>query len=445
MKRKIAINERVKTIAFIVVLALMFSILAPTMKIIATEYGTGNKTFQMGIVIDNENFSVYDVKVNGEDWTNENDVYKTNNGEYSITGKIGTQDETRPELIYGGNLNEYMAANGSISIQPETATEYSFNITLSGVGTEHDNENNIVNFLGLTLQAEQQNPGQQDPEQQGEDDGIEITRMEFTINGQDCIITADNSVVNVPADTNFESLDEFYITRIVSTDRATNEVKDVSFAPGKYGLNIRDDENRPVLETNLTKQTTSIAFLRVEAHVDAITDEHLAILGKTSEDIVGFYLPQIVLSKPNPQGIVQIETPNMPDVYDFVSFNGIELGDTSSDNYSEVTVYYGDDTIDLSGIECTITNIELVEGKGVLDSAVEIDVANKKVKIKSNYYNEIPLKITAQLEDESIVVGYVKILRVGIYINDLNKGSNVFYHGAFNGRVNENGGNLNEI
>ena len=45
-------------------------------------------------------------------------------------------------------------------------------------------------------------------------------------------------------------------------------------------------------------------------------------------------------------------------------------------NFGEVTVYYGDDTIDLSAVECTITNIELVEGKGVLSSAVEINVAN---------------------------------------------------------------------
>lgn len=274
-------------------------------------------------------------------------------------------------------------------------------------------------------------------------DEIEITTMEFTINGEACTVTADNPVINVAENTNFESLDEFYITRIVSKNKATNEVKDVSFDPGKYGLNIKDDQNRPILETHLSKQTTSIAFVRVEAHVDAITDEHLTIMGKTRDDIIGFYLPQIVLAKPNSQGIVQIETPNKPDVYDFTAFNGVELGDTSINNFGEVTVYYGDNTIDLSAVECTITNIELVEGKGVLSSAVEINVANKTVKIKSNFYNEIPLKITAKMQDESTVVGYVKLVRVGIYITDLNKGANVFYHGAFNGRVNDNGGNLN--
>lgn len=301
---------------------------------------------------------------------------------------------------------------------------------------------NGLNFPGsvLNISVETKNQGENHPI---EEDGIEITTIEFTINGQACTISVDNSVANVAANTNFESLDEFYITRLVSRDRATNEVKDVSFAPGKYGLNIRDGQDRPVLETNLTKQTTSIAFVRVEAHVDDITDEHLTIMGKTREDIVGFYLPQIVLAKPNSQGLVQIETPYKPDVYDFTAFNGVELGDTSINNYGKVSVYYGDDTVDLSSYECNITNIELVEGKGVLSSAVEIDVANKTVKIKSNFYNEIPLKITAQLGNKSTVVGYVKLVRVGIYITDLNKGSNVFYHGAFNGAVNENGGNLN--
>lgn len=275
-------------------------------------------------------------------------------------------------------------------------------------------------------------------------DEIEITTMEFTINGQACTITADNQAFEVAADTNFESLDEFYITRLVSENKETNEVKDVSFAPGTYGLNIKDDQNRPILETHLSKQTTSIAFVRVEAHVEDITDEHLATMEKTRADIVGFYLPQIVLTKQNTQGIVQIETPNKPDVYDFTAFNGVELGDTSINNFGEVTVYYGDDTIELSEHYCTITNIELVEGKGVLGSAVEINVGDHKtVKVKSNFYNEIPLKITAELQDGSTVVGYVNIVRVGIYINDLNKGANVFFHGAFNGRVNENGGNLN--
>ena len=134
----------------------------------------------------------------------------------------------------------------------------------------------------------------------------------------------------------------------------------------------------------------------------------------------------------------------MPDVYDFVTFNGVELSDTSESRYGHVTVYYGDDTIDLSGLRCNITDISLVDGKNVPQSAVDIDVANKKVRVKSNYYNNIPLKITAQNDGSTAnIVGYINIERVGIYISDLNKNSTVFYHGAFNGRVNDNGGNLN--
>ena len=391
-----------------------------------------------------------------EDYAGVNVQFDTN----AIAGNVATYNINDDEVtltVSGGNIvNGTLATNDRNSLGNVSFTlGNTYNSETMQVvvrGSEGYNQvlsvsNNTFSLSGLNfpgnalhISVESNNPGGDPPIIE---DGIEITTMEFTINGQACTISAENSVANVAANTNFESLDEFYITRLVSRDKSTNEVKDVSFAPGKYGLNIRDDQDRPVLETNLTKQTTSIAFVRVQAHTDAITEEHLAIIGKPSEDIVEFYLPQIVLAKPNSQGLIQIETDNKPDVYDFTAFNGLELGDTSINNFGEVTVYYGDGTIDLSGYECTITNIELVEGKGVLSSAVEINVTNKTVKIKSNFYNEIPLKITAQLDSQSTVVGYVKIVRVGIYISDLNKGSTVFYHGAFNGLVNENGGNLN--
>ena len=264
-----------------------------------------------------------------------------------------------------------------------------------------------------------------------------ITSMQFGINGQVLTFNQDE-VINLTNEMNFEELENLYITKIVVKNNSTNEERTYNYTAGEYSLNLKDDENRPILETHLTKQTSHLAFLRIQAHAGDILQEDLDNLGKTREDFYEFYLPQIVLINPGLNGLVEINTSNMPDVYDFVTFNGIELGDTSINNFGEVTVYYGDDTIDLTGLGCNITNIELVEGKGVLSSAVEIDALNKKVRVKSNYYNEIPLKITADG-----TVGYVKVVRVGIYISDLNKGANVFFHGAFNGKVNENGGNLN--
>ena len=376
-------------------------------------------------------------------------TYHVGNADVTLTVAGGNIENNRL-LIDRDNLNDIsftlgntfnntmrVVVRGSDNYQAELAVNNN-TASLTGLNIH----GNVINIDVESIPGDEPGPGPMNNEPGPDGDRIEILEMDFRINGQDCIVTSENSIVTVADNTNFESLDEFYITRIVSKNEGTTQEKDVSFAPNTYGLNIKDDQNRPVLETHLTKQTTSIAFVRVEAHVDAITQEHLTILGKTSDDIVGFYLPQIVLVKPNPQGLIQIETPNKPDVYDFTSLNGVELGDTSTTNYGEVTVYYGDDTIDLSPYECTITNIELVENNNVLSSAVEIDVENKRVRIKSNYYNEIPLKITAQLQDESVVVGYVKIVRVGIYISDLNKGATVFYHGAFNGRVNDNGGNL---
>ena len=271
---------------------------------------------------------------------------------------------------------------------------------------------------------------------------IDVTRLDFRLNGKDCVVTSDNMEIPVEANMNFEGVDEFYITKVVTHDNENNTDRTYNYAAGEYSIGLKDAENRSILEVNFGKQTTNLAYLRIEAHTEDIKASDLAAMGKTEDDFYGFYTPQIRLIKPGLKGLVEVSTPHMPDVYDFVSFNGFELGDTSESNYADVTVYYGDDTINLTSLGSNITNIELVSGKGVLPSAVEIDVANKNVKIKSNYYNEIPLKITAKLEGGQTVVGYVKITRVGIYINDLNKGATVFYHGAGNGKVNENGGNL---
>ena len=284
--------------------------------------------------------------------------------------------------------------------------------------------------------------GELPPPGPGQDEE-EITSTTFRINGQDITLDLTTaSSADVPQNMNFDSLDEFYITQIVVKNNNTNQTTTYNYANNEYGLNMKDTENRPILETHLTKQTSNLAFLRVEAHVDGIQQSDIPS-GKTIEDFYGFYLPKIVFVKPGLSGLVEVATQHMPDVYDFVTFNGIELGDTSEDNFGEVTVYYGDETINLNGLKCDVTGIELVEGKGVPQSAVDIDVANKKVTVKSNYYNSIPLKVTAKKADQSVVVGYINVTRVGIYINDLNKNATVFFHGAFNGRVNDNGGNLN--
>ena len=426
---------KVKIIAIFLVLALLVGIFASSMKVFAVA-STNKITISF-----RDNYNPAQGKVQ----------YSVNDGAswVDVTSNISGQSIT----MAGDNLririvpeNGYNIDLAGISYREDVGNEVGQEINLNSNGSVAgglmgsngyyvDPSATSVTLSNVEFASSGVQPGQSDEE---------ITSTTFRINGQDIALDlTTTSSVNVPQNMNFDSLDEFYITQIVVKNNNTNQTTTYNYANNEYGLNLKDDENRPILETHLTKQTTNLAFLRVEAHVDGIKDSDLTTLGKERDDFYGFYLPQIVFVKPGLAGLVEVGTPHMPDVYDFVSFNGIELGDTSEDNFGEVTVYYGDNTIDLTGLECDVTGIELVDGKGVPQSAVDIDVTNKKVTVKSNYYNSIPLKVTAKNADQSVVVGYINVTRVGIYINDLNKGANVFFHGAFNGRVNENGGNLN--
>lgn len=431
-------NFRIVT-AMLIALVIVFNMFAPTMNVFAGEPDQSEKD-QYGMV-----------QINGATLESVNNATSVTATVTSGTNTIGTATITGTGLYSSGNII-YTKGDVEITATPSDNTQYTANITSGGddkgVSTTITPVLPSVNTPnpGPTIVDIAFNPVQNEPPTGGNDpvnppeNNEQVSSMTFTLNGKN--ITADltqsDPEVQVDQDMNFDELEEFYITEI-KTNKKTYQYGTTH----KYGINLKDSENRPILETNLTKQTSNLAYLRVQSHAGDIKNSDLTAMGKTSEDFCEFYIPQLKLIKPGKNGLVQLSTPHMPDVYDFVSFNGIELGDTSVNNFGKVSVYYGDDTVDLSGMGCDITNIELVEGMGVLKAAIDIDVENKRVKIKSNYYNEIPLKITAKINGEEVVVGYIKVSRVGIYINTVTKGFNIFQHGATNVNVNANGGNLN--
>lgn len=431
---------KVKIISFFIVLVLLVGVFATTIKVFANSNTTSlSITFQNGYTSAQGKVQ-YSVD-NGSTWVDVTE--NTNVTNLSVTGPH-LQIKIVPAAGYMVDFTatEYQEdSNAAIAVRNDN------NIAggLTGNNGYYVDEDAVsVSLANVEFRQQDENP----PEGNNHGEDIQVSSISFRLNGQDFAFDFENgeSSANVPQNMNFSDVTELYIKQIVVKDSTTNPATTTTYnyTGDEYGLNLRDDENRPILESHLTAQTSNLAFFRVEAHVDGIKESDLTSMGKERDYFYGFYLPQIVFVKPNLSGLVEIKTQHMPDVYDFVTFNGVELGDTSESRYGHVTVYYGDDTIDLSGLRCNITDISLVDGKNVPQSAVDIDVANKKVRVKSNYYNNIPLKITAQNDGSTAnIVGYINIERVGIYISDLNKNSTVFYHGAFNGRVNDNGGNLN--
>lgn len=259
------------------------------------------------------------------------------------------------------------------------------------------------------------------PEGPGEPGGSELKtiKIDFRLNGVD-FIDWEGGNITVPDDFNMDKITEFYIKKIVVIGE--NKTDTYNYNDNEYSYSMLDNQGRTILETNFEKISDNHANLRVQSHSNDIQDKD-KVEGRIYYD---FFITGISLIKSNFKG-VEAFTSVMPDNYDFTEWNGVDLSETTKVNPGKVTSYYGDNTIGFdSNVASDIKKISLVSNSGVPSNAVSIDNTNKKVKVLSNYYNEIPLEI--ELEDGT--KGYVTVDRIGIFVDRLNAGNKVFYHGA---------------
>ena len=144
-----------KLVAILISLIMVLSVVP--FNVWGAESGEGNITLQIDITSNDNETTASEVKVNGATWTDHNDVFKTSDGKYVVSGKINVQEGKEPKFGWGGNLNDYMSQNAQVDIEKGTDTEYSFSITLNNIGTAVDDQNNLINFIGFNLEAEQIN------------------------------------------------------------------------------------------------------------------------------------------------------------------------------------------------------------------------------------------------------------------------------------------------
>lgn len=256
---------------------------------------------------------------------------------------------------------------------------------------------------------------------EGEPGGPELKtlKFDFRLNGVDFTNVEDGNIT-VSADFNMNEITEFYIKKIVVIGEKGTET--YNYNDNEYSYSLLDKQGRTILETNFEKITDNLANLRVQSHSEDIQDKD-KVDGRT---YYNFYIAGIHFVKTSFKG-VEAFTTVMPDNYDFTGWNGVDLSGTTKDNPGKVTAYYGEDTIGFdSNVASDIKKISLVSNSGVPSNAVSIDNTNKTVKVLSNYYNEIPLEI--ELEDGT--KGYVTVDRIGIFVDRMNAGNTVFYHGA---------------
>lgn len=254
--------------------------------------------------------------------------------------------------------------------------------------------------------------------------GHQVT-IDFTANGESFTdvrigdLGGEDEILTVSDNFNLDELTEFYVTKIVMADRT------YTFNPGEYSIELKDDQDRDIFDTRLTKISDSMARLWMESHKNDIKGDDIAV-DKTIDDYCDFMITNLCFVKESFRGVL-VATTVSPDHYDSSIWNGVDLNDTSEDAPGDATAYYGEDTVTLqSVVDSPISDISLVDNGIVPSDAIIIDNEDFTITFLSNFYNYIPIKVT--LEDGT--VGYINITRIGIFITSLNAGDTTLYHGG---------------
>lgn len=377
----------------------------------------------------------YDVTIGFKDGTvngntvsftiGESTVNVTVDSNYTISSnnKINIDSEAwLSALTFSDNFNA-----DTMNIKIYSDDGFQANYILNEDGTlSRDGEGGVPDSFYFVVEAKTPNPpapegqnpsGPQGPGEPGPEQ--KTLKFDFRLNGVDVTNWEDGNIT-VPADFNMDEITEFYIKKIVVIGE--NGTETYNYNDNEYSYSLLDDQGRKILETNFEKVSDNYVNLRVLSHEGDIQDKD-KVEGRI---YYGFYLTGIKLVKSGFKG-VEVSTSVMPDNYDFTGWNGVDLSETTKTNPGKVTAYYGEDTISFDSIVASnVRKISLVTNSGVPSSAVSIDNTNKTVKVLSNYYNEIPLEI--ELEDGT--KGYITVDRIGIFVDRMNVGNKVFYHGA---------------
>lgn len=377
----------------IMVIAMLVSFISP-LSVYAENFMDGNKLTIGG-----------NPTINGTTFAYEN-------GNVTVSKNDTLQNETSIDLSEGDVITITLTPNEGYQARLHNDIDdydlklddntYSFKIG-------HADPKTISLTPSFNPQGEPGKPAEPGPEQK-------TLKFDFRLNGIDFTNVEDGNV-DVPEDFNMDKITDFYIKKIV-----VNGTETYSYNDNEYSYSMLDDQGRTILETHFDKISNNYATLRVQSHSQDIQDTD-KVEGRIYYD---FYITGINFVKPDFRG-VEVSTPVMPDNYDFTQWNGVDLRETTTDNPGKVTTYYGEDTISFDSIATSdIRKISLVSNSGVPSNAVSIDNTNMTIKVLSNYYNEIPLEI--ELVDGT--KGYITVDRIGIFIDRMNVGSKVFYHGA---------------
>jgi len=204
----------------------------------------------------------------------------------------------------------------------------------------------------------------------------------------------EGGVTSFPVGDDFD-LRSFAVTVLKLDD---TDYEDGVFKSGRW----TDGEGRDPFEIRITDASANHLVLGVEFHG----------YDDGASSYPGFYFFGINLYNARYRGVT-VTTGREPDMYDFTASRAVALETTTAAKPGEITVYYGEAAVGLASADGSyaVSSVEAgFEGFAVPGGAVSVSGAS--VSVNSNFYYEIPLKVT--LSDGT--VGYVLVRRIGIDI-----------------------------
>lgn len=407
----------IKTFSIFVIIALIIQTLEP-ITVIAENYCDGNKVSMGGTpTIANEQYIYPNGKVEVTVTNSDGTSSKMSSLEFSLANITSVNIKLIPNEGFTAILTGVDNDDNSYPVTL-TGNEYQFYVG--------NLDNKTLSYTPSFVDSNYVNPGNGDNEPP-----VSAISFDFKINGVSFTNAHIGDTITVPDNFNFDSLDEFNITKIV-IDRDPDADTVYEYDDDEFTLALKDIQNRSIFEAKLTKLSDKSALFINQVHSEDMLEADVKE-GKTLQDYFGIYITSLYFVKDGFKG-VEVSTGAMPDSYDFTKWNGADLSGTTKANPGVVTAYYGDDTIHFnSAVDSGVSEITLADNS-IPSAAISIDNEEGTVTINSNYYNKIPLKI--KLADGT--VGYITVNRIGIFVDRVNTNNNTLFHGAANDMVTDN-------
>ncbi len=249
-----------KTIALLLLLSLTLNYFSPVVKVFAATFGEGDIILRVGIDSNEENFEVDSVTVNESAWNDNNDEFKTDDGQYRIVISVKEKEGLIPDISWGGNFSNYINKT------------YTYNNGIYTYTLDVDNSTLDANYLSLMINASNNgvgsdnNPGENNEEHHGGEtntyNGNKTSTLNFKVTGN---IEYRDFNGNVPTGVSFRINDITYRTnnQIVYTEEEISTYED-----GSPVMVFDDNEGKWVAGTEIIKTGASVTNDTIKYDVD---------------------------------------------------------------------------------------------------------------------------------------------------------------------------------